>query len=66
MEERPFIVRLDEIPLEQEARVPQRPAGGGAIAGVPPQLQRAVSEVLGFLDRVDQGYEERGRKKRKP
>lgn len=76
-QEEGFVVRLDpnakdgefafviDQPEALEGRVPQaRQAGAEAVAGIPPQLHRAVNEVLGFLCGLDEQLDKQGRKSR--
>jgi hypothetical protein len=72
-QERPFVVRLDPQAKagefnfvisgpEAEGRVPQAGLVAEASGGIPPQLFKAVDEVLGFIYGLDQQFESRGRR----
>jgi hypothetical protein len=76
-QERPFVVRLDpqgkpgefnfviDGPEALNGRVPQAGLIAEASGGIPPQLFKAVDEVLGFIYGLDQQFESRGRRPRK-
>jgi hypothetical protein len=53
------------VPQEMQAQVPQVGLIAEADGPIPPQLYKAVDEVLGFIYGLDQQFENQGRRPKK-